>query len=56
MRYHFVREFVFDGFIKVLFVKTTENDADLFNKNLPGELHKKHAMKLLSEKGETKES
>ena len=32
VRYHFVREFVFDGFIKVLFVKTTENDADLFSK------------------------
>ena len=54
VRYHFVREFVFDGFIKVLFVRTTENDADLFNKNLPGALHKKHAEKMLVKKGELK--
>ena len=47
---------LYESLYKVLFVKTTENDADLFNKNLPAELHKKHAMKLLSEKGETKES
>ena len=26
--YHFVREFVQDGFMKVIFVKTTDNDAD----------------------------
>ena len=47
VRYHFVREFVQDGFIKVIFVKSEENDADLFNKNLGSELHWKHANKLL---------
>ena len=31
---------------------TKENDADLFNKNLPGALHDKHAKKMLSKKGE----
>ena len=51
VRYHFVREFVYEGFIKVIFVQSTDNDADLFNKNLPGALHKKHATKLLIEKG-----
>ena len=49
VRYHFVREFVQDGFIKVIFVKSEENDADLFNKNLNGELHWKHASKLIKE-------
>ena len=52
VRYHFVREFVYDGFIKVIFVRTTENDADLFNKNLPGALHEKHARKMMSIKRE----
>ena len=51
VRYHFVREFVYEGFIKVIFVRSTENDADLFNKNLPGALHEKHAAKLLIQKG-----
>ena len=32
-RYHFVREFIFDGFIKVIFVRTDQNSADPFTKN-----------------------
>ena len=47
----FVQEFVFDGFIKIIFVKTGDNDADLFTKNLGGELHHCHARKLIVEKG-----
>ena len=42
-----------DRLIKVIFVKSEDNDADLFNKNLGGGLHWKHADKLLRE--ETKE-
>ena len=49
VRYHFVQEFVQDGFIKVIFVKSEENDADLFNKNLGSDLHWKHANKLLGQ-------
>ena len=30
VRYRFVQEFVFDGFIKVIFVKTENNDSDIF--------------------------
>ena len=52
VRYHFVCEFVQDGFIKVIFVKTTDNDADLFNKNLSGALHEKHSTKMLTRKHE----
>ena len=37
--YHFVREFVLDGFLKVVFVKTEDNDVDIFIKNLKGELY-----------------
>jgi hypothetical protein len=28
-RYHFVREFIEDGFIKIEFVRSDENDSDL---------------------------
>ena len=37
VRYRFVQQFSLDGFIKVVFVKTDENDADLFTKNLEGD-------------------
>ena len=33
-RYHFVREHVEDGFIKIVFVKSEENNADVFTKNI----------------------
>ena len=32
IRYHFVREFVEEGFLKIVFVKTKENDADILQK------------------------
>ena len=33
--------------VKIEFVKPEENDTDLFMKNLPGNLFKKHAKKLV---------
>ena len=51
IRYHFVREFVYDGFIRIIFVKTKDNDADIFTKNLSGDLHERHATKMVEEKG-----
>ena len=38
--------------LKIVFVKSQDNDADLLTKNLPGELFHKHASKLISVKGE----
>ena len=51
VRYRFVQEFVFDGFIKVIFVKTENNDSDIFTKNLGGILHERHSKKMIVEKG-----
>ena len=31
VRYRFVQQFTMEGFIKVIFVRTDENDADLFS-------------------------
>jgi hypothetical protein len=42
VHYHFVREFVQDGFIKITFVRTTENTADIFTKNVWGDLYYTH--------------
>ena len=50
IRYRFVQEFVFDGFIKVIFVKTEDNDSDIFTKNLGGDSFERHS-KMIVEKG-----
>ena len=42
IRYHFVQEFIEDGFIKIIFVRTGDNKADIFTKNVVGELYDKH--------------
>ena len=51
IRYRFVQEFVLDGFIKIIFVRTNNNDADIFTKNLGRDLHDCHSKKMVIEKG-----
>jgi hypothetical protein len=46
-RYHFVREHIDDDFIKVVFVKSVENDADLFTKNVSKDACTKHVSNFL---------
>jgi hypothetical protein len=46
-RYHFVREHVEDGFIKIVFVKSEENNADVFTKNVGKEAYEKHVSKFI---------
>jgi hypothetical protein len=41
-RYHFVREYVESGFLKIVFVNSKENKADMFTKNASSELYGKH--------------
>jgi len=50
IRYHFVREFVEDRFIRIIFVRTTENTADIFTKNVSGPLHEKHSGEFIGTK------
>ncbi len=42
-RYHFVREYIEDGIVKVIFVRSENNHADIFTKNLNGESFEKHS-------------
>ena len=51
IRAKFVTQMCLDGFLKVIFVKSENNDSDIFTKNLPSELHQEHARKMVSEKG-----
>jgi hypothetical protein len=48
-RYHFVREFIEDGFIKVEFVRSNENDADIFTKNVSYEVYERHMKNFLAD-------
>jgi hypothetical protein len=46
-RYHFICDYVEDGSIKTIFVRTSENDDDIFTKNVNKETYEKHAVKFL---------
>ena len=48
IRYHFVRDLIEEGTIEISFVKSEENDSDVFTKNLGEELFKKHINKYMS--------
>ena len=36
--------------MKIIFVKSAENDSDIFTKNLSADLYKKHLKKIIGEK------
>jgi hypothetical protein len=46
-RYHFVRDHIVDDLIKVVFVKSVENDAYLFTKNVSKDTYTKHFSNFL---------
>jgi hypothetical protein len=46
-----------NGMMKIVFVKGSENDADIFTKNVTGELHEKHIPKMMKNtRDKTKET
>ena len=47
VKYHFVREYVEKGLIKIVFVKSEENDADIWTKNVKQETYEKHTSKFM---------
>ena len=53
IRYHFVRENIVDNFIKIVFVKSCDNDADLLTKNVSKDTYTKHMNNFL---GKTEDS
>jgi hypothetical protein len=49
IRTHFVRQFVEDGIIKVVFISTDDNDADIHTKNTTEETFINHSEKNLED-------
>ena len=55
-RYHFVRELIEEGVIKIEFVRSENNDSDIFTKNLGNELFIKHSPKFMKTDGIERET
>ena len=51
-RYHFVKEFIDENFLKIVFVRSEDNDADIFTKNTSGDIFEKHKEKMVIRKFE----
>ena len=51
-RYHYIRENVEDGIIKIEFVRSIDNDSDIFTKNVNQEIYEKHVKNFLEDSGE----
>ena len=49
IRYHFVRQLIEDGTVKVEFVRSKENKADAWTKNLDANLFHKHVDSYVTE-------
>jgi hypothetical protein len=49
-RFHFVREFIEEGGIKIVFVKTEDNKADQFTKNVTGDVYDKHVEDFVADR------
>jgi hypothetical protein len=49
VRHHFIRNLIEDKIIEVKFVKTADNDADSYTKNLSLELFNKHTKHYMTE-------
>jgi hypothetical protein len=47
--YHFVRDYLDDGIIKIEFIKSVENQSDIFTKNVTQEIYERHVKKFLEE-------
>jgi hypothetical protein len=49
-RYHFVGEFVEDGFIRIVFVRTVDNVSDSFTKNVTGDIYEAHVKEIITDR------
>ena len=50
IRFKYVNEYVEDEIVKIIFVKSADNDSNILAKNLSAELHKKYSKKMVVEK------
>ena len=46
-RYHFVREYVKDRILKIVYVRSEDNDADILTKNVDSKTYWRHSQKFM---------
>jgi len=49
VRTKFVNEYVEDGIIKIVFIKSQDNNSDIMMKNVGGDLYSRHSTKLIKD-------
>jgi Reverse transcriptase (RNA-dependent DNA polymerase) len=49
IRAHFIREYIEDDILKLVFIRSEDNDSDIFTKNLSEDLFNKHSNKMIEE-------
>jgi len=47
IRYHFIHQYIKEGTVLIEFVRSSENDSDIFTKNVTSETFNKHVKKLI---------
>ena len=47
VRYHFIREHIEDGIVKIVFVRSEQNDADIYTKNVGEKTFNEHSSKYM---------
>ena len=52
IRYYFIRQYIKDGTIMIEFVRSNENNSDIFTKNVTSETFSKHSENLIWTKEE----
>ena len=52
---HYVCQFIEDGILKIVFVKSEDNEAGVFTKNVNNKIFKQHATKNLVDVGQKQE-
>ena len=56
LKTHFVREYIDKGIVKILFIRSAENDSDIWTKNVGENTFTKHTDKFMSKTEENWES
>jgi hypothetical protein len=51
-RYHYVREFVAEGFLNIIFVKSADNRSDMFTKNVSADVLGFHVKSYVVDRSE----
>ena len=55
VRYNYVKEYVEDGFIEIVFVRSEDNRADVFTKNVSKDIYNNHKSTMIGTEEEVSE-